>query len=540
MADMEHPCIVKVLHVGEEGGRSYYVTPFYQESLASYLVRHGPLSQAQARPISKAVAEALAYAHERGIIHRDLKPDNVLLDKEGHPRLGDFGLMRTVFNDSLVDVRRRSLEGTIAYMSPAAAAGTAEDTRCDIYGWGALLYEMLTGRPPYEAASPDALLAAVRDGPPRPILEVNPSAPHALAIMAEWAMARELRDRYAEMGDVLRDLDRVADGTEPLGPRGRRHAQPIGRWLVLALGALGLGVVAMMLDRNNSPSAQDEPQSSVFPSVAPIQDGMATQEKELVMNKVEVVALATGFVIHAGMMQPTRGAEATEVWKSNKVTLVKPYPQVYPKAPSDRITLQYAVIEIAKQAGLGYAWDESYKNTDPICRRWIYPNIKDRPFHEAMRDLLHPFDLTYEVRDGKTVVLGQKQAPPPSNGKIVEGSGWNGFRVGATRDELVKELGKPDSDSTDRWLKWKRKHSVHCLIDDQHGAFELRFDDGFKGETTAGIKIGSPMKKAIAAYGSPNSEETRQGNKKLIWSAKGILMWFSGEKAIQIVIMHKQ
>ena len=133
-------------------------------------------------------------------------------------------------------------------------------------------------------------------------------------------------------------------------------------------------------------------------------------------------------------------------------------------------------------------------------------------------------------------------AKPPSHpgqNKIVEGEGWRGFRVGATREELIKDLGKPDNDPNDRWLQWKKKYSIHCLIDDGRGAFELRFDNGFKGETTAGIEIGSTLKKALAVYGEPTTQEDRGGAKKLIWSSKGILIWFSGDKVNQIVVFPK-
>lgn len=131
--------------------------------------------------------------------------------------------------------------------------------------------------------------------------------------------------------------------------------------------------------------------------------------------------------------------------------------------------------------------------------------------------------------------------PPASSddNKIVEGEGWRGFRVGATREELIKNLGKPDNDPNDRWLQWRKKYSIHCLIDDAHGAFELRFDNGFKGKTTAGIGIGSTLKKALAAYGEPTTQEHRGGAKKLIWSSKGILIWFSEDKVNQIVVFRK-
>jgi hypothetical protein len=123
-------------------------------------------------------------------------------------------------------------------------------------------------------------------------------------------------------------------------------------------------------------------------------------------------------------------------------------------------------------------------------------------------------------------------------GQIAEGKGWNGFKVGATRAELIQALGQPDSDSDNRWMKWNQAH-VHCLIDDAHGAFELRFDEGFSGVTTAGIAIGSPLKDALAAYGEPDSQKTVGSAKKLLWTSKGILIWFHEDRAAQIVVFQK-
>ena len=122
--------------------------------------------------------------------------------------------------------------------------------------------------------------------------------------------------------------------------------------------------------------------------------------------------------------------------------------------------------------------------------------------------------------------------------QIAEGKGWKGFKLGATRQELITALGQPDSDSDQRWMKWKQSH-VHCLVDDAHGAFELRFDEGFLGLTTAGIGIGSSLKDALAAYGQPSSQETVGSAKKLLWNSKGVLIWFHEDKAAQIVVFQK-
>jgi sugar lactone lactonase YvrE len=166
------------------------------------------------------IAEGLQFAHRRGIIHRDLKPANILRTGEQGACLADFGLARTLFNDTIVDVERPQWEGTAPYMSPGVAAGDAEDTRCDIYAFGALLYEMLTGEPPYAGRTLQEIRTQILAGPPKPIQERNPAADSGLRAVAEGAMARELRDRYADMSDVLADLQRIKEGKAPVGPRG--------------------------------------------------------------------------------------------------------------------------------------------------------------------------------------------------------------------------------------------------------------------------------------------------------------------------------
>jgi hypothetical protein len=105
-------------------------------------------------------------------------------------------------------------------MSPAVAAGDAEDTRCDIYSFGALLYEMLTGHPPYKGRGTREILDKILAGPPKPITSLNPGVDRGLVAVAEGAMARELRDRYADMRDVLKDLQRIKENKSPLRPHG--------------------------------------------------------------------------------------------------------------------------------------------------------------------------------------------------------------------------------------------------------------------------------------------------------------------------------
>jgi serine/threonine protein kinase/sugar lactone lactonase YvrE len=213
---LQHTNIVPVQEISDRPEGPYFVMPYFEKgSLANRIKPGQPLDTETILNIATQVAEGLGFAHRSGIIHRDLKPANILLGANGQVCLGDFGLARTMFNDTIVDVESRHLEGTAPYMSPAVAAGNAEDTRCDIYSFGALLYEMLTGQPPYQGRGTKEILDQILAGPPKPITSLNPAADRGLVAVAETALARELRDRYAEMRDVLTDLQRIKAGKPP-------------------------------------------------------------------------------------------------------------------------------------------------------------------------------------------------------------------------------------------------------------------------------------------------------------------------------------
>ncbi|MGA2543130.1 MAG: protein kinase [Verrucomicrobiota bacterium] len=245
---LKHPNIVPVLEVSDRAAGPYFVMPYYEGGSLAGCIRPGrPLDAVFILDMALNVAEGLQFAHRRGIIHRDLKPANILRAGEQGACLADFGLARTMFNDTIVDVERQQCEGTAPYMSPGVAAGDAEDTRCDIYAFGALLYEMLTGEPPYAGPTLQEIRRQILAGPPKPIQERNPEADAGLRAVAEGAMARELRDRYADMSDVLADLQRIKQGKAPVGPRGsvRGGLRQVRRVPPLLGLAAGLAAVAV-------------------------------------------------------------------------------------------------------------------------------------------------------------------------------------------------------------------------------------------------------------------------------------------------------
>ncbi|HSU68852.1 MAG TPA: serine/threonine-protein kinase, partial [Tepidisphaeraceae bacterium] len=268
MHELSHPHIVPVFAVEQRERGPFYVMPYMAGcSLAAKLGQ--PMDTAAATSIAVEIAEALVYAHVKGILHRDIKPANILLDDRGVSYLSDFGLVRTFFSDSAGGGIPAKYEGTAPYMSPNVAAGLKEDTRCDIYSFGATLYEMLTGTPPYEGRSSDEVVKKVLSGPPEPIRSKNPKASAALVKVAEACMARELRDRYAEMGDVLDDLRRAGRGEPIVGPHGAGRTV-FRRTALIAAGVLAIGgmlAAAWNLNQSKAPITQRVNLPTSMPSV---------------------------------------------------------------------------------------------------------------------------------------------------------------------------------------------------------------------------------------------------------------------------------
>ncbi len=184
------------------------------ESLRVRLAR-GPLSIAEVTSILRDVARALAYAHERGVVHRDIKPDNVLLSR-GTAVVTDFGIAKALVASATTKDRGATLTqmgtalGTPAYMAPEQAAGDpGTDHRADFYAFGCMAYELLTGRPPFEARTPQRLLAAHMGETARPVTDVRPDTPAQLSDLVSRCMAKEPTDRPANADELLSVLDFV-------------------------------------------------------------------------------------------------------------------------------------------------------------------------------------------------------------------------------------------------------------------------------------------------------------------------------------------
>jgi tetratricopeptide (TPR) repeat protein len=219
-ARLQHPHIVPLLSAGEMNGVPYYTMPFVEgESLRARLARTGAMSITEVIGVLRDVGKALSYAHERGIVHRDIKPDNVLLSGDS-ATVADFGIAKAIAaartDGGTVGATLTSIGasiGTPAYMAPEqAAADPSTNHRADIYAFGCMAYELLAGRPPFVASSPQRLLAAQMSDTPEPITVHRAETPPQLADLVMRCLVKEADDRPQSARELVQVLDTVTSG----------------------------------------------------------------------------------------------------------------------------------------------------------------------------------------------------------------------------------------------------------------------------------------------------------------------------------------
>ena len=213
-ARLNHPGVVSVYDTGSDDGVHYIVMEYVPgRTLAQVLEQEGRLQPERAAEIARSVAQALAFAHSAGIIHRDVKPGNIMLGSSGGVKVMDFGIARALSSQTLTQTA--TVLGTASYLSPEQAQGEALDARSDIYSLGVVLYEMLTGRPPFSGDTPVAVAYKhVREDPVLPSTLAPEVTPDLEAIVMK-AMAKNAANRYATSQEMAEDLDRYLQG-EPV------------------------------------------------------------------------------------------------------------------------------------------------------------------------------------------------------------------------------------------------------------------------------------------------------------------------------------
>jgi serine/threonine-protein kinase len=229
-ARLRHANIVPIHDVGQLHGQDFFVMEYIEgQSLAQRIAR-GPVDVTTAVRLTATVARAVEHLHRQGIIHRDLKPSNILLDAAGQPYVSDFGLAK-VFATGSDLTATGVITGTPSYMAPEQASGRRAEIgpATDVYSLGAILYELLTGVPPFRAECPlDTLMEVLRSDPAMP-RSLNRHIPHGLELICLKCLAKEPRDRYASAAALADDLDRFARG-EVLRARPPTLAQRFWSW----------------------------------------------------------------------------------------------------------------------------------------------------------------------------------------------------------------------------------------------------------------------------------------------------------------------
>jgi predicted Ser/Thr protein kinase len=212
-AGLQHPNIVAIHEVGEIDGLHYFSMDFVEGPSLADLVRERALPPAEAASYVKTLAETVQYAHSGGILHRDLKPSNVLIDAAGRPRITDFGLARPLNSDSTATVHG-TVVGTPAYMPPEQAAGDHQrlGPASDVYSLGAILFELLTGCPPFRGATQVETVRMVIDEQPTPPRKLNAEVSRDLETVCLRCLEKDPSRRYASARELAADLDRVLRG----------------------------------------------------------------------------------------------------------------------------------------------------------------------------------------------------------------------------------------------------------------------------------------------------------------------------------------
>src|SRR5882724_12165377 len=231
-ATLDHPNICSIYEVGEADGRSFIAMQYIEGETLDARLKGKPLELKQSLTLASQVADALAEAHAHGIIHRDIKPGNIMVISRGQAKVMDFGLARVIAGAVESEAETQSMLsmpgmilGTIPYMSPEQVRGEVLDGRSDIFSFGVVLYEMLSGHQPFASGSAAATISAILNEEPPTLLRYAPHLPEELQRIARKCLEKDRERRYQTMRDVALDLDnsrREHESAQATGSRGER------------------------------------------------------------------------------------------------------------------------------------------------------------------------------------------------------------------------------------------------------------------------------------------------------------------------------
>jgi serine/threonine-protein kinase len=240
---LDHPHIVPIYHIGEHQGQHYFTMKLIEGGTLRSVARGAKADLRNVARLMATVAHTIHYAHRHGVLHRDIKPRNILIDQEGQPHVTDFGLAKNLSGSSGQTLSGAIL-GTPGYMSPEQAASRKDlTTATDIYSVGAVLYDLMTGRPPFLEPSPLDTLVKVLEQEPVPPRRLNPRADRDLETICLTCLNKDPRKRYASAEALGRDLDHFLAG-EPIRARRASAMERAGKWIRRRPFAAALVVLA--------------------------------------------------------------------------------------------------------------------------------------------------------------------------------------------------------------------------------------------------------------------------------------------------------
>ena len=304
-AALNHPNIVSIFHVGEHESAPYIVTELLQGETLRDRLRQGPLRLRDVLEMGAEIARGLAAAHDRGIVHRDLKPENVFVTREGRIKILDFGLAKLVQSQAgsadgptVVTFRQQTnpgqVMGTVGYMSPEQVRGQAVDARGDLFAFGVMLYEMLTGRRAFQKATSAETMSAILNDDPPPLSQIAAGPPAGLQRIVNRCLAKNPEQRFQHASDLAFALESLSDTSGVLVPAVQPPAAK-GKWTWVAGGVAVLAIVAAaywLARPSAAPSSKPLPSSPMtasrsrsIPTYRPMGCGFTSMKARLAVSR---------------------------------------------------------------------------------------------------------------------------------------------------------------------------------------------------------------------------------------------------------------
>ena len=327
-ARLHHPNIVSIYEVGEHDGQPFFSMTLVEGGTLLDAMKRRPFTPREAAEMMKTIASAVHFAHQRGVLHRDLKPTNILMDAEGGPHITDFGLAKLLEDESDLTLTL-AVMGTPAYMSPEQAAGKTKDltTSADIYSLGVILYELLSGQPPFAARTTAAVLRQVVEAEPPSLRKRNPAVDADLETICLKCLEKDPACRYGSAAELADELERWRAG-RPILARPISTTERLCRWArrnpVLATVStallLSLLIGGFMLDR------------AYRGTRAALYDSLLTQARAQLQSK----QMGQRFEVLAALQQAAAIRNTIEVRSEAAAALAKPDARLLARWP-DRV-----------------------------------------------------------------------------------------------------------------------------------------------------------------------------------------------------------